>query len=83
MAYLLRLASDMDMGGMDMTGFRMIPAGIAIMAPVPWRLEFLTYKILLPLLPKKHFQRSFLRSTPGNWSIPIQSYRVAFIALRN
>ena len=37
-AYLLRLASDMDMGGVDMTGFRMIPAGIAIMAPAqaPW-----------------------------------------------
>jgi hypothetical protein len=28
----------MDMGGMDMTGFRMIPAGIGIMAPAvaPW-----------------------------------------------
>jgi predicted metal-binding membrane protein len=37
-AYLLRLSSDMDMGGMDMTGFRMIPAGIGIMAPAqaPW-----------------------------------------------
>lgn len=23
---MLRLANDMDMGGMDMTGFRMIPA---------------------------------------------------------
>ncbi len=31
--YLLWLAADMDMGGMDMTGFRMIPAGIGIMAP--------------------------------------------------
>jgi predicted metal-binding membrane protein len=29
----------MDMGGMDMAGFRMIPAGIGIMAPAnaPWR----------------------------------------------
>jgi predicted metal-binding membrane protein len=36
--YVLWLAADMDMGGMDMTGFRMIPAGIAIMAPAnaPW-----------------------------------------------
>jgi predicted metal-binding membrane protein len=37
-AYLLWLADDMDMGGMDMAGFRMIPAGLGIMAPVdaPW-----------------------------------------------
>jgi predicted metal-binding membrane protein len=36
--YILWLAADMDMGGMDMTGFRMIPAGIGIMAPenAPW-----------------------------------------------
>lgn len=36
--YLLWLAADMDMGGMDMTGFRMIPAGIGVMAPTsaPW-----------------------------------------------
>jgi predicted metal-binding membrane protein len=41
--YLLWLTADMDMGGMDMTGFRMIPAGIGIMAPAnaPWRaIEF-------------------------------------------
>jgi predicted metal-binding membrane protein len=41
--YVLWLAADMDMGGMDMTGFRMIPAGIGIMAPAnaPWRaMEF-------------------------------------------
>jgi predicted metal-binding membrane protein len=31
--YVLWLAADMDMGGMDMAGFRMIPAGIGIMAP--------------------------------------------------
>ena len=31
--YVFWLAADMDMGGMDMTGFRMIPAGIGIMAP--------------------------------------------------
>jgi predicted metal-binding membrane protein len=41
--YVLWLANDMDMGGMDMTGFRMIPAGIGIMLPAnePWRaIEF-------------------------------------------
>jgi predicted metal-binding membrane protein len=37
-AYIVRLAGDMDMGGMDMT-VRMIPAGMGIMAPAlePWR----------------------------------------------
>lgn len=37
-AYVLWLAADMDMGGMDMSGFRMIPAGLGIMAPAlsPW-----------------------------------------------
>ena len=42
-AYVLWLAADMDMGGMDMAGFRMIPAGIGIMAPAnaPWKaIEF-------------------------------------------
>lgn len=42
-AYVFWLANDMDMGGMDMTGFRMIPAGIGIMLPAtePWRaIEF-------------------------------------------
>ena len=41
--YVLWLAADMDMGGMDMTGYRMIPAGIGIMAPAnaPWKaIEF-------------------------------------------
>lgn len=41
--YVLWLAADMGMGGMDMTGFRMIPAGIGIMAPTsaPWKaIEF-------------------------------------------
>src|SRR5262249_11686994 len=34
-AYVLWLAADMeDMGGMGMSDFRMIPAGIGIMAPV-------------------------------------------------
>jgi predicted metal-binding membrane protein len=37
--YVLWLAADMDMDGMDMDGLRMIPAGIGIMAPAnaPWR----------------------------------------------
>jgi predicted metal-binding membrane protein len=42
-AYILWLAADMDMGGMDMTGLRMIPAGMSLMAPAsaPWTpLEF-------------------------------------------
>ncbi|MBV8918483.1 DUF2182 domain-containing protein [Bradyrhizobium sp.] len=41
--YVLWLASDMDMGGMDMTDFRMIPAGVGLMLPAsePWRaIEF-------------------------------------------
>jgi len=41
--YVLWLAADMDMGGMEMTGFRMIPAGMRIMAPAltPWQaIEF-------------------------------------------
>lgn len=37
-AYVLWLAADMEMGGMDMSGFRMVPAGVAMMAPAaaPW-----------------------------------------------
>src|SRR5579864_6338894 len=41
--YVLWLANDMAMGGMDMTGFRMIPAGIGLMMPAsaPWQpIEF-------------------------------------------
>jgi predicted metal-binding membrane protein len=36
--YVLWLAADMDMGGMDMSKFRMIPAGIGLMVPAlaPW-----------------------------------------------
>jgi predicted metal-binding membrane protein len=39
-SYVLWLAVDMDMAGMDMTGFRMVPAGLGIMAPAsaPWRI---------------------------------------------
>jgi predicted metal-binding membrane protein len=36
-AHILWLAADMDMGGMDMEGWRMIPAGIGIMAPAAAR----------------------------------------------
>ena len=38
-AYLVWLADDMSMGGMDMTGFRMIPAGQGLMMPAsaPWQ----------------------------------------------
>ena len=42
-SYVLWLVADMDMGGMDMTGFRMIPAGIGLMKPAtaPWNaIEF-------------------------------------------
>ena len=42
-AYVLWLAADMAIGGMEMTGFRMIPAGIGLMAPAraPWQpIEF-------------------------------------------
>jgi predicted metal-binding membrane protein len=37
-SYLLWLSADMGMGGMDMTGFRMIPSGMALMVPAhtPW-----------------------------------------------
>ena len=43
-AYVLLLAADMEMGGMDMSGFRMIPAGLGLMMPssAPWQpVEFL------------------------------------------
>ncbi len=48
-AYVLWLADDMDMGGMDMTGYRMIPAGIGIMLPArePWRAFEFAYVVLM------------------------------------
>jgi len=48
-AYVLWLAADMDMGGMDMEGFRMIPAGIGIMLPAsePWRVIEFVYVFLM------------------------------------
>src|SRR6516164_27471 len=42
-SYLLWLSVDMGMVGRDMTGFRMIPTGMGLMAPAhaPWRaMEF-------------------------------------------
>ena len=38
-AYVVWLADDMAMGGVDMTGFRMIPAGVGLMMPAsaPWQ----------------------------------------------
>src|SRR4051794_15382572 len=36
-SYVLWLANDMDMGGMDMTGFRMAGFGIMLPANEPWR----------------------------------------------
>jgi predicted metal-binding membrane protein len=37
-AYVLWLAADMNMDGMNMSGFRMVPAGVGMMAPAaaPW-----------------------------------------------
>ncbi len=37
-AYVIWLAADMDMGGMNMSGFRMVPAGLGMMTPAaaPW-----------------------------------------------
>ena len=42
-SYLLWLSADMSMGGIDMTGLRMIPSGMGLMIPteMPWRpMEF-------------------------------------------
>ena len=41
--YVIWIAADMDMGGMDMPGFRMIPTGMGLMRPTtePWNaMEF-------------------------------------------
>src|SRR5262249_32965587 len=48
--YVLWLGADMNMDGMDMTGFRMIPAGLGIMAPAnaPWRgIEFAMWAVMM------------------------------------
>ena len=47
--YVLWIGADMDMGGMEMSGFRMIPAGFGFMAPAlaPWRwFEFVLVLIM-------------------------------------
>jgi predicted metal-binding membrane protein len=48
-SYVLWLANDMDMGGVDMTGLRMIPTGIGIMLPAnePWRAIEFAYVFLM------------------------------------
>lgn len=48
-AYVLWLAADMDMGGMDMSGWRMVPAGIGMMAPAaaPWNAVELTFVFVM------------------------------------
>ena len=47
--YVLWLAVDMDMGGMDMPEFRMIPAGLGLMAPAdaPWGLIEFTFVFVM------------------------------------
>ena len=47
--YVFWLADDMAMGGMDMNGYRMIPAGIGIMLPAsaPWRAFEFAYVFLM------------------------------------
>src|SRR5262245_63419813 len=45
--YTLWLANDMDMGGMDMTGFRMAGIGIMLPANEPWRAIEFAYVFLM------------------------------------
>ena len=46
-SYVLWLANDMDMGGMDMTGFRMAGIGIMLPANEPWRAIEFAYVFLM------------------------------------
>src|SRR5262249_59375782 len=48
-AYVLWLADDMEMGGMDMSGFRMVPAGMGLMmlAAAPWSLIGLAFVFVM------------------------------------
>src|ERR1044072_8689102 len=48
-AYLWWLADDMEMGGMDMSGFRMIPAGMGLMAPAPAPLEAIEFAFVFAM----------------------------------
>jgi predicted metal-binding membrane protein len=47
--YLMRLSADMDMGGMDMTGLRMIPSRMGLMMPAqtPWRAMEFTFVLVM------------------------------------
>lgn len=47
--YVLSLAGKMEMGGMNMTGFRMVPAGMGIMLPAtaPWTAMEFAYVFLM------------------------------------
>jgi predicted metal-binding membrane protein len=49
LSYVLWLSADMAMGGMDMTGFRMIPAGQGLMVPAsaPWQLVEFAYVFVM------------------------------------
>src|ERR1700676_4160969 len=48
-SYVLWLANDMAMGGMDMTGFRMIPAGLGLMMPAPARWQPIKFVFLFSM----------------------------------
>ena len=67
--YVLWLANDMDMGGMDMTGFRMIPAGLGIMLPAaaPWKaIEF----------AEKSSQNNTISQVPAEWDPNLKTFTV-------
>jgi predicted metal-binding membrane protein len=48
-AYVLWLTADMNMGGMNMSGFRMIPAGLRMMVPAtaPWSAVEFTFVFVM------------------------------------
>src|SRR5262245_35128492 len=48
-AYVLWLAADMNMEGMSMSGFRMVPAGMGMMAPAiaPWSTVEFTFVFVM------------------------------------
>jgi hypothetical protein len=48
-SYMLWLSVDMGMGGMDVTGFRMVPAGMGLMMPAhePWRAMELAFVFVM------------------------------------
>src|SRR6266478_8503482 len=68
-AYVWWLAADMDMGGMDMAGFRMIPAGMGLMMPAtaPWTTtEFAFVFVMWAVMM---IGMMALRSRPCSWSM--------------